>query len=124
MMRIQGDAPFVQKTPLPKKPRRPGESNDIVAQYWSVLTRGREILPWLPGGWRESIDYLSDVISTHRVEREWRNRPADVRIALNSLIRNGGPAMFIAEQALRGSEGARNRLCFGRMGKVVYSDGR
>ncbi len=89
-------------TTLPAGRTRYKQLNDIVAQYWTVLTWGKEAAPSLPGGWRESIDYLIDILSTHRVEREWKTRPGDVWTALKSLIRNGGPVMFIADQAMRG----------------------
>jgi hypothetical protein len=76
--------------------------SSIVDQYWSVLTWARTVAEDLPSGWQRSVSYLSEVILENRIAVAWRDEPQEVWYAFLTLLRNGGPIVFIADQVLEG----------------------
>lgn len=81
----------------------------IVDQYWSVLTWTRTIAKDLPLGWKGSVGYLSEVISENRIGAAWQEEPEEVWCAFLTLLRNGGPIVFIADRILHGKPLAQGK---------------
>jgi len=68
--------------------------------YWDVLSWLKEISGELPLGWKENIQYLTNMLLDHKVLYVWENENDRLWQAFLSILSNGGPILFIANQLL------------------------
>lgn len=90
-------------TVLPMGRTRYRSLTNIVDQYSSVLAWSRDILEYLPLGWKQSVGYLTDIIFSHQVAHAWKTEPDKVWNALLGILRNGLPIMYIADRIAQGT---------------------